>query len=39
MPLPNLLRSFVEARFVLGSFTEGGEPIPSVLAVRALKPQ
>ncbi len=39
MPLPNLLRSFVEARFVLDSFTEGGEPIPTVLAVRALKPQ
>jgi SAM-dependent methyltransferase len=37
-PLPNLLRSFVEARFVLHSFTEGGEPIPTVLAVRALKP-
>ena len=37
IPLPNLLRSLVEARFVLDSFTEGGEPIPSVLAVRALK--
>jgi SAM-dependent methyltransferase len=39
MPLPTLLRWFVEAGFVLDSFKEGGEPIPTVLAVRALKPQ
>ena len=38
MPLPTLLRSFVEAGFVLERFKEGGEPIPTVLAVRALKP-
>jgi len=38
-PLPTLLRWFVEAGFVLDSFNEGGEPIPTVLAVRALKPQ
>jgi SAM-dependent methyltransferase len=38
-PLPALLRSFVEAGFVLERFNEGGEPIPTVLAVRALKPQ
>jgi SAM-dependent methyltransferase len=39
MPLATLLRWFVEAGFVLDSFKEGGEPIPTVLAVRALKPQ
>jgi hypothetical protein len=39
MPLPTLLRSFVDAGFVLDSFKEGGELIPTVLAVRALKPQ
>ena len=39
MPLPTLLRWFVEAGFVLDSFKEGGEPMPTVLAVRALKPQ
>jgi SAM-dependent methyltransferase len=38
MALPTLLRSFVEAGFVLESFREGGEPIPTVLAVRTLKP-
>jgi hypothetical protein len=37
-PLPALLRSFVDAGFVLDGFREGGEPIPTVLAVRALKP-
>jgi SAM-dependent methyltransferase len=39
MPLPTLLGLFVDAGFVLVSFKEGGEPIPTVLAVRALKPQ
>jgi SAM-dependent methyltransferase len=39
MPLPNLLCSFVDAGFVLDSFDEGGTPIPTVLAVKALKPQ
>jgi len=38
-PLPVLFRSFVEAGFVLDRFKEGGEPIPTVLAMRALKPQ
>jgi ubiquinone/menaquinone biosynthesis C-methylase UbiE len=38
-PLPTLLRWFVEAGFVLDSFKEGGEPIPTVLAVRAHKPR
>jgi len=38
MPLPALLGSFVDAGLVLDSFKEGGEPIPTVLAVRALKP-
>jgi hypothetical protein len=38
-PLPTLLRSFVDAGFVLNSFKEGGEPIPTVLAMRALKPE
>ena len=39
MPLAALLRSFVDAGFALDSFKEGGEPIPTVLAVRALKPE
>jgi SAM-dependent methyltransferase len=38
LPLPTLLRSFVDAGFVLDVFEEGGEPIPTVLAMRALKP-
>ena len=33
----HLLGSLVDAGFVLHSFREGGEPIPTVLAVRALK--
>jgi SAM-dependent methyltransferase len=39
MPLPNLLRSFVEVGFVLEHFSEGGEPIPTVLAISAMKPR
>lgn len=39
MPLPTLLHSLLDVGFVLGSFKEGGEPIPTVLAVRTLKPQ
>ncbi len=39
LPLPSLLGSFVDAGFVLDSFREGGAPIPTVLAVRALKPR
>ncbi len=38
LPLPALLQSFVEAGFVLDGIREGGEPIPTVLAVAALKP-
>lgn len=38
LPLPALLGPFVDAGFVLDRFTEGGAPIPTVLAVRALKP-
>lgn len=37
LPLPILLRSFVDAGFVLDSFREGGHPTPSVLAIKALK--
>lgn len=39
VPLPTLLRSFVDSGFVLDGFREGGEPTPTVLAVRALKPE
>lgn len=39
MPLPTLLRGFVEAGFVLDTFKEGGEPTPTVLAMKAIKPQ
>jgi SAM-dependent methyltransferase len=39
VPMPTLLRWFVEAGFILDSFKEGGYPIPTVLAVRGLKPQ
>ena len=38
LPLPALLGPFVDVGFVLNSFSEGGAPIPTVLAVRALKP-
>ena len=37
LPLPALLRSFVDAGYSLDSFREGGDPIPTVLAVRAFK--
>jgi SAM-dependent methyltransferase len=37
VPLPTLLRSFVDAGFVLDSFREGGQPTPTVLAIKALK--
>jgi hypothetical protein len=39
LPLPALLGPFVGAGFVLDNFTEGGAPIPTVLAVRALRPE
>jgi SAM-dependent methyltransferase len=39
LPLPTLFRAFVDAGFVLDGFREGGEPTPTVLAVRVLKPE
>ena len=39
LPLPALLGRFIDAGFVLDGFREGGTPIPTVLAVRALKPK
>jgi hypothetical protein len=39
LPLPALLGLFLSAGFVLDGFTEGGAPIPTVLAIRALKPE
>jgi SAM-dependent methyltransferase len=33
-PLPQLLHAFVDAGFVLDRFAEGGEPVPTVLAIR-----
>ena len=39
VPLPDLLGLFVDTGFVLHGFREGGTPIPTVLAVRALKPK
>lgn len=37
MPLPRLLHGFTDAGLALERFAEGGEPIPTVLAVRARK--
>jgi hypothetical protein len=34
-PLPELLRAFLAAGLVLDGFAEGGEPTPTMLAVRA----
>jgi SAM-dependent methyltransferase len=39
LPLPDLLGPFVEAGFVLDCFREGGAPVPTVLAVKAFKPE
>jgi hypothetical protein len=39
LPLPSLLRSFVDAGYVLDGFREGGDQIPTVLAIRAFKPE
>jgi len=39
MPLPDLCHSFTEAGLVLDRFAEGGEPVPTVLAVRAVRPR
>jgi SAM-dependent methyltransferase len=37
VPLPTLLRSFIDAGFVLDRFREGGQPTPTVLAIKAFK--
>lgn len=37
LPLPDLLRSFLDVGFALDNFKEGGQPLPTVLAVRAVK--
>ena len=37
-PLPELMHGFLDAGLVLEQFTEGAEPTPLVLAVRARKP-
>lgn len=37
VPLPDLLRTFVTAGFLLDDFKEGGSPIPTVLAIKARK--
>lgn len=37
-PLPELLRSFVQAGLVFEDFVEGGQPSPTVLAMRLRKP-
>ncbi|MFD6160124.1 class I SAM-dependent methyltransferase [Nocardia sp. NPDC060256] len=37
LPLPHLLRMFVENGLILEDFIEGGEPTPIVLAVKARK--
>ncbi len=36
-PLPVLLQAFVRAGLTPGQFAEGGEPVPTVLAIRARK--
>ena len=38
-PLPELLDAFLAAGLVLDGFAEGGEPTPTVLAVRARRPR
>jgi SAM-dependent methyltransferase len=37
IPLPELLRSFVDVGFVLDNFKEGGSPTPTVLSIKARK--
>jgi SAM-dependent methyltransferase len=39
LPLPGLLHAFLDAGLTLERFTEGGEPTPVVLAVKARKRQ
>lgn len=38
-PLPELMHAFLDAGLTLDRFTEGGTPVPIVLAVRARKPR
>ena len=37
IPLPGLLRTFIDAGLVFDSFKEGGGPTPTVLAMKARK--
>jgi len=37
LPLPALFHAFLDAGLTIERFTEGGEPTPTVLAVRARK--
>jgi hypothetical protein len=37
LPLPGLMHAFLEAGLALERLTEGGAPIPAVLAIRARK--
>jgi SAM-dependent methyltransferase len=37
IPLPKLLRTFIDAGLVFDSFKEGGGPTPTVLAIKARK--
>jgi SAM-dependent methyltransferase len=39
LPLPALLHAFLDAGLTLERLTEGGQPAPAVLAVRARKPR
>lgn len=39
LPLPALLHAFLDAGLTLERLTEGGQPTPTVLAVRACKPR
>ncbi|MBF6332847.1 class I SAM-dependent methyltransferase [Nocardia transvalensis] len=38
LPLPQLLRTFIENDLTLANFIEGGTPTPTVLALKAQKP-
>jgi hypothetical protein len=39
LPLSALFQSFLNAGLTLERFTEGGQPTPTVLALRARKPR
>jgi ubiquinone/menaquinone biosynthesis C-methylase UbiE len=38
LPLPTLLRAFLDAGLVLTGFAEGGDPVPTTLSVQAVRP-